>query len=518
MTGANGFIGARVLEGLLARGHRVRALGRTEPAVRHPHLTHQSCDIARPATCRGTLSGAGIVIHLAAAVPQIGASADEAWLRAVNVGGTVALVDEAVRAGVDRFVYASSWTVYGNTDGVLDEQTRRAPADAYARTKLEAEDAIIAQAEELNPMVLRIANTYGERPSQHGAVIELIRSASKGIRPELHGGGRHARDYIYVDDVARAFVQALDGPVPAERVLNIGSGTATALDTLWDVIRDRYAQFGIGAPAAAVINDAAPSRRWLNIDRARAAIGFAPGTSLADGLERVILWWERRTDRRPAAVIFDIDGTLVDVTLRYSRAYAIAALRRHLIPPSASQVLDLKKTGRSGLEIIRELYPELDHAARMEIDNERAALTESDDLLSEDRLVPDALSSLAALRAMGMRVGLVTYRPPELNAHLDRSGLTAYVDAILNVPRTRDKGDAFREVARMLDTPTLSCVAVGDAPRDIADAKRVGMRAYAVTYGLVAVARLEAATPDGTIDRLTELVDLLRSERRRSAR
>ncbi|MFJ8668554.1 NAD-dependent epimerase/dehydratase family protein [Streptomyces sp. NPDC093600] len=198
LTGATGFVGSHVLRGLAAAhetdpGITVRALARTAPESRPaPGVTWTPADLTDPASLRGVMSGADVLVHLASRI-----SGDEAQCAAVNVEGTTALVDEAVRCGVGRVVHLSTTAVYGAGPhrGIAVNEITPAPVSAASRTRLLGETpALAAGGIVLRPGLVLGAGDRWVVP----ALAELLDRV-----PARWDGGRGLLSLVDVNDLAR---------------------------------------------------------------------------------------------------------------------------------------------------------------------------------------------------------------------------------------------------------------------------------------------------------------------------
>jgi phosphoglycolate phosphatase len=211
---------------------------------------------------------------------------------------------------------------------------------------------------------------------------------------------------------------------------------------------------------------------------------------------------------RARAVVLDVDGTVLDVSRRYVEGYRRAAAALGLPPPSPSDVLRRKRDGRSGREILAELYPRLPPADRARLDQTRAEITSTPQLFEEDRPVAGAIPTLHRLRRLGLPIAFVTLRPDTANAALGRVGLLRRTDMMINVPG-RDKTAALLELVRRLAVRPGDVVAVGDAPHDMAAARLCGMVPVGAGYGLIGPPMLEDAGAVVVLRRLPEIIDVV---------
>ncbi len=215
VTGATGFIGSRVWPLLAAHGHAVIATARAGDHPAEAGVSWVICDVADPGFVSVLPDNADAVVHLAQGG---GLRPDDSVLGAVNVESTRVLLDYSRRAGVKRFVLASSGSVYGGSPSPLREDQPARPPDAYARSKAEAEAVLEQAPPEIGVCALRLFAPYGPGQSRR-LIADLIDRVASGRAVILRGDGHPRLNPIFVDDVAEIVVRAVETPVP--RILNV---------------------------------------------------------------------------------------------------------------------------------------------------------------------------------------------------------------------------------------------------------------------------------------------------------
>lgn len=298
VLGGGGFIGSHVVDQLLVAGHQVRIFERPRvPRYRsfpRGAVEWVEGDFQNTAVVRDALDGVDTLIHLVSTTLPKTSNDDPVFDVQSNVIATLRLFELAVEAHVRRIVFISSGgTVYGPPSILpIPESHPTDPRVSYGIVKLAIEKylALFHMQHGINYVVLRVANPFGERQRvdiAQGAVAVFIDRALRQLPIDIWGDGSVVRDYIHVEDVARAFVNAVDH-AGAPGVFNIGSGTGHSLNGILDQIESmlkrkierRYLPSrGIDVPS-----------NVLDIGHAHQLLGWAPKITLETGLERTIAW------------------------------------------------------------------------------------------------------------------------------------------------------------------------------------------------------------------------------------
>ncbi len=351
VTGGAGFIGRHVARALLAQGYQVRVLdslidqvhraASRDPVLREVELIR--ADIRDFDRVSAALEGVEHVIHLAAEV-GVGQSmyAIDRYV-SVNDGGTAVLFQALIDRPVRRVVVASSMSIYGEglyrtQDGAVMDDVTRPPrsadgwdprdaqgrrlipmatpeskranlASVYALTKYAQErlTLTVAPAYGMEGVALRLFNAYG--PGQalsnpYTGVLAIFASRMQnGERPMVFEDGEQRRDFVHVEDVARAFLLALEHPGAAGQVFNIASGRDVSILQVGDALA---AAMGVPHLSPEVMGKARVGdirHCFADIGHARAVLGFEPRRSFADSLGELAEWVARQQaeDRVPHA-------------------------------------------------------------------------------------------------------------------------------------------------------------------------------------------------------------------------
>ncbi len=316
LTGSAGFIGYHVAETLLGRGERVVGIdnlnayydvalkqGRLERLRRHPGFTFVHADVSdRSAVDRLAAEYPGIdrIVHLAAQAGVRYSMVDPYAYVQANVMGHLVVLEMARRLpGLRHLVYASTSSVYGaNTAMPFREEDRvDTPLSLYAATK--RADELISHAYGhlfgVPQTGLRFFTVYGPWGRPDMAYYSFARAIAAGEPITLFDGGRLKRDFTYVDDIVAGIVGVLDRPPGAgTRVLNIGNHRAEEVRTLVALLEGelgRKAVIRVAPRPAADVEET-----FADVAAIAALTGFAPSTSLSEGIPRFVAWfreWHR---------------------------------------------------------------------------------------------------------------------------------------------------------------------------------------------------------------------------------
>jgi UDP-glucose 4-epimerase len=319
VTGGGGFIGSHLCERLLRDRHRVVVLD--NEATGHRDNVPPSAQYLKGDVCRSEdiepafAAGLDAVFHVAGQVSLIRSFTDPALDLRVNVLGTLNVLQMCLKYRVQRLLYASSMQAYGATDVVpTAEDTPCRPASYYGITKYAAERYVHSTAEradlsfEFRVTSFRMYNVYGPRQAldnpYQGVLGIFLGNLLRGEPLTIFGDGEQSRDFVYVGDVADAWLRALDNPASYGRVFNLGSGQETTINRLADLAlaalgrsrRDHPVRYAPGRPGEL-------RRVAADITQARAALGWEPRTAFTDGLAEALRWATRHDEAcAPAGV------------------------------------------------------------------------------------------------------------------------------------------------------------------------------------------------------------------------
>lgn len=318
VTGAGGFIGSHLCQELVGHGHQVRGLDlrwQTEP-----DFDHLAGDITSHEDCVAAVRECDAVCHLAAMVGDWGS---HAAFRRVNVDGTATVLAAARSAGVRRFVLVSSVAVhhYSGLRNATEDTPRDGHITAYCGSKIAAEDVVLSQADELEPVIVRPGlMPFG--PRDRTSFYDLAQALEGGMMAYV-GGGRSVLCTAYVENLVQGMRLALEHPAAAHetfvladpwqvtwrelftllcRELNVrppsrsvpfavAYGAAAAMEGAWRLVRaarppllTRYRVLTAGRDC------------HFTSDKARRMLGYAPPVSLEEAVVRTVAWYRIARD------------------------------------------------------------------------------------------------------------------------------------------------------------------------------------------------------------------------------
>jgi UDP-glucose 4-epimerase len=292
ITGAAGFLGSALANRLVREGHEVRALddlSTGDPQALSPDVHFSRGDVSDRPKLWTLLQDVDCVYHLAARVSVPESVLYPREYNAVNVGGTVSLMEAMRDVGVRRVVFTSSGAVYGEGGAQpLRENASPNPRSPYAVSKLAAEYYVrtIGGLWGIETVCLRIFNAYGpgqHMPASHPPVIPFfLRQAVRGGTLVVHGQGNQTRDYVFLEDVVNAMSAAATAPSINGAILNVGSGTEISVRELLRQVFELT-----GSKVEIVYNqktDPGVSRMCADLTLAREKLGYQARTSFSEGL------------------------------------------------------------------------------------------------------------------------------------------------------------------------------------------------------------------------------------------
>lgn len=305
VTGGAGFIGSNICEALLEKRCHVRCLdnlstgsmSNIEHLLDDDNFKFIEGDITDYGTCEAAVCGAEFVMHEAAwgSVPR--SIEMPRYYETVNIAGTLNMMEASRQAGVKKFVYASSSSVYGDSRELPKREGHEGSVlSPYALTKLvdEGYGRLYHDLYGLDTYGLRYFNVFGRRQSPDGAyaavIPKFVSSLLRGERPTINGDGLQSRDFTYVDNVIEANLRACVAPSDAAgQAYNIGYGGQVTLLELFDAISDALGMDVrpiFGPPRAGDVRHSN-----ADISKAHNLLGYDPDYSFEQGIALAIDWY-----------------------------------------------------------------------------------------------------------------------------------------------------------------------------------------------------------------------------------
>lgn len=303
VTGAAGFIGSHLVEGLVDRGYRVRGFDNLSEGDRsrlasvwnHDSFAFVEGDVRNAATVRNAMSDVDYVFHQAAFVSVPKSVAAPAHTTDINCTGTATVLEAAREMRVSRVVFASSAAVYGSNPPVpTPVDAALSPSSPYALSKRYGEQ--LATQTPIETVALRYFNVFGPRQDptgEYSAVIPaFIDRMVEGERPVIYGDGEQTRDFVFVDDVVRANIRAAEASFPdaatpnsdVGRTYNVATGTRISITELVELLNDV-----LDTNLDPIYDEPRPGdvrHSGADITNARKQLAYEPTVSLRDGLAK----------------------------------------------------------------------------------------------------------------------------------------------------------------------------------------------------------------------------------------
>lgn len=309
VTGGAGFVGSHVAEVLLNRGEKVVIIDNFndyyDPAVKRaniqrlgdqPNLTVVEGDIRDDQLIENLFEEHKFthVAHMAAMAGVRMSVKETPLYMAVNVTGTMHLLESSKRHNLENFVFASTSSVYGKTEVLpfVETDTADRPLASYPASKRAAE--MLAHTYNhlfgMNVTCLRFFNVYGPAGRPDMMPMKLMHAAMDGTEMKIFNGGDIHRDWTYIDDTVKGVVSALDRPLGYE-VINLGVGSPISLKDFIEVIEELS-----GREINKVFVPTPPSDppiTYCNNEKLRRLLGFDPQVSVQEGLHRTWEWFAK---------------------------------------------------------------------------------------------------------------------------------------------------------------------------------------------------------------------------------
>ncbi len=307
VTGADGFIGSHLVELLVQEGYQVKALSQYNSFNNWGWLEDVSCldeievlngDVRDPHYCKHITKGVDVVFHLAAliAIPYSYVAPDS--YVDTNVKGTLNICQAALENGVKRVIHTSTSEVYGTAQYVpIDEKHPLQPQSPYSASKIGADAMAMSfyNAFNLPLTVARPFNTYGPRQSARAVIPTIISQIASGMKQIKLGDVTPTRDFNYVTDTCRGFVELARCDAAVGEVVNIGSNFEISIQDTLSLIREI-----MGSDVEFLLDDqrirpekSEVFRLWCDNTKINSLTGFKPECDIREGLRKTIDWFTR---------------------------------------------------------------------------------------------------------------------------------------------------------------------------------------------------------------------------------
>jgi nucleoside-diphosphate-sugar epimerase len=291
VTGGAGYIGSHVTARLLKSGYKVRVLDNltygdsgVKPFVKNRNYEFIEGNICHIEDMIKAMRGVYAAIDLAAIVGDPACEKDTEKATVINYEATKVLIEIAKHCGINRFLFASTCSVYGKNTAVVTEKSRPNPLSLYSALKLKSEEIILKNCGSVSPTIFRLATVYGASSRMRFDLVLNIMTAKAVCENTIRVfGGEQWRPLIHAQDVAKGFCLALESPLSKIKgqVFNLGSGEQNY--KVIDIARSIKSIL----PKTEIQYDRENSDKRdykVSFDKARKILKFSPSCTLRDGV------------------------------------------------------------------------------------------------------------------------------------------------------------------------------------------------------------------------------------------
>ena len=305
ITGADGFIGSHLTEMLVEKGYDIKALSQYNSFNNWGWLEDVGCkndieiltgDVRDPHFCKHITKDVDVVYHLAAliAIPYSYVAPDS--YVDTNIKGTLNICQAALENGVSRVIHTSTSEVYGTAQYVpIDEKHPMQAQSPYSATKIAADAMVMSfySAFELPVTIARPFNTYGPRQSARAVIPTIITQIANGMDEITLGDISPTRDFNYVEDTCRGFMQLGECEAALGQTVNIGSNFEISVEDTLNIIKELMNSDVVFKTETKRIRPKKSEvyRLWCDNSKIVGLTGFKPEVDIHEGLRRTIEWF-----------------------------------------------------------------------------------------------------------------------------------------------------------------------------------------------------------------------------------
>ncbi len=315
VTGGAGFVGSHVVDKLLLKNPKKVIIfddfsrgtpQNIEEASKHKNAELVTGDIRDSEQVGSVVRGCDYVFHLAA-IRITRCAEDPRLCQQVLVDGTFNILEACATNKVKKLILSSSVSIYGDPSYLpMDEKHPFNNTTAYGAAKIANEEMTKAfrAMYGLNYVILRYFNVYGPRMDIYGVYTEVLikwlEAIDKNVPPIIHGDGKQALDFIYVEDIADSNIRGLESDIN-QGVFNVGTGKSTSLKELLGILLELT-----GSKLKPIYQKSVKrpyvQKRTADITLAKNKLGFVAKTDLKTGLKKLIEWRKEQLAKRPLAL------------------------------------------------------------------------------------------------------------------------------------------------------------------------------------------------------------------------
>jgi nucleoside-diphosphate-sugar epimerase len=296
VIGGAGYIGSALVPLLLQKNYEVRLLDLllygTEPIEKfynHPEVEVLQEDFRSIDKVVEAMRDVDVVIHLGGIVGDPACALDEELTVDINLMATRMIAEVAKGSGVRMFIFASTCSVYGASDHMLDEKSELNPVSLYAKSKIASEKVLLKMADSnFSPVILRLSTIYGLSGRTRFDLVVNLLTAKALVDGEITiYGGEQWRPFLHVEDAARAIMTILTSPVEIvqNQIFNVGSNDQNyTINQIGELIQKQIPQ----AKIVKLGQDSDLRNYWVSFNKISKTLGFSPEWKIGDGINQVI--------------------------------------------------------------------------------------------------------------------------------------------------------------------------------------------------------------------------------------